>query len=412
MSHLSLLPGAAALALGVGLGLAERAVLDRRLSRIRHRITVTGTRGKSTVTRLVLGALHENGTLAMGKTTGSEPRLLGFNRGPGGEITSFETALARRPEGPNINEVRRLVKEAAARGAEALVAECMAVEPSYQEALSRHFLRANVTVIVNVLPDHLDVLPTLEAAAASFARTIPEKGLLVTVPGDFLPYFKKAARRRQAELLVADTAELPRGYTARFPYLVFPETLALALTTAMALGIKKETALRGMLKARPDPGVLLLQRISSAAGLPAAGVLIKAFAANDSASTLKIWNHFREKGLVNERTVVLMNCRGDRVERSGEFARNALPFMPADSLWVMGEVTGPVLARARQLPYREVLDLGGLCAAEVRRRLRERCSGGTVFFGAGNYGGLARELCLALEEDDQRGGEAKWLATK
>lgn len=398
--------------LGVGFGLAEKNLLNRRLARIRYRINVTGTRGKSTVTRLLLAALHENGTLAMGQTTGSEPRLLGFAREAGGEITAWESQFARRPEGPNINEVRRLIKEAAGRGAEALVAECMAVEPSYQEAFSRDFLKANVTVIVNVLPDHMEVMgPTLKEAASSFARTIPDRGLLVTSPGEFLPLFEREARRRKTRLLVAAEANIPRGYAARFPYLVFPETLSLALTTVMALGIKKETALRGMVKARPDPGVLLLQPIGgSGNGLPAGGVLIKAFAANDPVSTLKIWQHFKTKGLVNNQTVVLMNCRGDRVERSEDFARNVLPLMPADSLWVVGNVTGPVLARRKHLPYREVVDLGGVSATEVARLLRENSTGMKVFFGTGNYGGLARELCLDLAGDGAWEGDTRCTA--
>lgn len=409
-----LLPGAAALCLGLGLGLAEKTLLDRRLSRIRHRITVTGTRGKSSVTRLLLGALHENGTPAIGQTTGSEPRLLGFNYGPGGEIIAWERELVRRPEGPNINEGRRLVKEAAARGAEALVAECMAVEPSYQEAFSRHFLRSNMTVIVNVLPDHLEILgPTLKEAAASFARTIPEKGILVTAPGEFLPFFERKAHQKNTDLLVADTAAFPRGYTAKFSHLVFPDTLALALTAALALGVKKETALKGMLKARPDPGVPLLQPVKGSGNrFPADGILIKAFAANDPVSTLRIWRHFGEKGLINDETVVLMNCRADRVERSAVFARNALPLMPAASLWVVGEVTGPILARRKQLPYREVLDLGGRSAAEVGQLLREKSHNRQVFFGTGNYGGLARELCLALEQDNPRGGNSRCIAVK
>ena len=55
----------------IGLGLAEIIIHRRRLGRIPTRIHVSGTRGKSSVTRLVAAALREAGVPTAAKTTGT-----------------------------------------------------------------------------------------------------------------------------------------------------------------------------------------------------------------------------------------------------------------------------------------------------------------------------------------------------
>ena len=89
------------------------------------RININGIRGKSTVTRLITGIVTEAGYKTIGKTTGTSARMIYW-------FTDEEKPIVRRPEGPNIGEQRRVVKEAAKLKAEALVSECMAVNPDYQ----------------------------------------------------------------------------------------------------------------------------------------------------------------------------------------------------------------------------------------------------------------------------------------
>ena len=55
-------------------------------------------------------------------------------------------------------------------------------------------------------------------------------------------------------VIVADNSRIPDGFLEKFDYMMFPENAALALAVADALGIDEETAFRGMLNARPDPG--------------------------------------------------------------------------------------------------------------------------------------------------------------
>src|SRR5690606_38076875 len=121
----------------------------------------------------ITGILVEAKLRTVGKTTGTSARMIYWN-------TDEEKPIKRRPEGPNIREQKMVVKEAAQLKAEALVSECMAVNPDYQIVFQEKMLQANIGVIVNVLEDHMDVMgPTLDEIAEAFTATIPYNGQLV-----------------------------------------------------------------------------------------------------------------------------------------------------------------------------------------------------------------------------------------
>src|SRR5699024_185032 len=114
------------------------------------RVNVNGIRGKSTVTRLITGIIKEAGYKTIGKTTGTSARLIYWD-------TAEEEPIKRSPEGPNLHEQKMVVKRASQLEAEALVSECMAVNPDYQIIFQDKLLQANIGVIVNVLEEHMDV---------------------------------------------------------------------------------------------------------------------------------------------------------------------------------------------------------------------------------------------------------------
>ena len=70
-----------------------------------------------------------------------------------------------------------------------------------------------------------------------------------------------------------------------FSYIEHAENVALALRVCEDLGISREVALRGMWKARPDPGVLAAYELQF---FGRRIVFVNAFAANDPESTERI----------------------------------------------------------------------------------------------------------------------------
>ncbi len=179
----------------LALGIAERLARDRALAAVPIRIHVNGTRAKSTVTRLIWSALLEAGIPAVAKTTGTAPRLLLPDR----------RELELRRHGPaNVREQLALARRARRLGARAVVAECMAIEPTLQYVTERQMVRATIGVITNVRLDHTEAMGgDLAAIAESLANTVPERGVLVVSDSPFVPRLRTRASGLGTRLVVA-----------------------------------------------------------------------------------------------------------------------------------------------------------------------------------------------------------------
>jgi len=307
-------------------GFVEKRNCVKNRNHIKVRINVNGIRGKSTVTRLITGVLSEAGYQTMGKTTGTSPRI-------------GETPIIRKIEGANIKEQVKIIGLAAREGAEALVCECMAVRPEYQKVFQEQMLDANIAVIVNVKEDHLDVMgPSTDQIAQAFTTSIPYGGILIISDGPYRKYFEEIARERQTKVLVADDTSIPKGYFSKFNYLLFPENVSLALAAAKALAINKKVALRGMIKASPDPGALKMTYIPEYKTY-----FVNAFAANEPESTLAIWDLVRERhpeeygNMFKQPPVILFNGRPDRIERTEQYMNGFFTRIPGAILVGIGQ---------------------------------------------------------------------------
>ncbi|SES20110.1 poly-gamma-glutamate synthase PgsB [Salipaludibacillus aurantiacus] len=374
------------------LAVIERIKHQKNVESIPIRININGVRGKSTVTRLVTGIVKEAGYKTIGKTTGTSARMIYWD-------TPEEKPILRDPEGPNIKEQKRVVQEAADRGAEALVSECMAVNPDYQNTFQTIMLQANIGVIVNVLEDHMDMLgPSLDDVAESFISTIPYNGKLIVNDSPYVSFYLKEAEKRKTKLIVADASRITEDFLRQFPYVIFPENAALALAVAEALQIDEETARRGMLNAQPDPGALRIEEIESDGKK---SPFVNAFAANDAHSTLSIWRRVEQLGYETERPVVIMNCREDRVDRTEQFARDVLPEMKISVLVLIGESVGPIIEAVGNgsIQPGELVNMEGKSVEEAAAAVKQRVSG-DVMFGIGNIHGAAEELLAYLKDSE------------
>lgn len=370
-------------------GIVEWQQHKKKLHALPIRVNVNGIRGKSTVTRLITGILKEAEYKTIGKTTGTSARLIYWDQ-------EEEEPIVRRAEGPNINEQKMVVRKAADYGAEALVSECMAVNPDYQIVFQDRLLQANIGVIVNVLEDHMDVMgPTLDEVAEAFTATIPHNGHLIVSESPYVDYYKKEAAKRNTEVIVADNNRISEAYLTQFDYMIFPENASLALAVAEALGIDEETALQGMLNANPDPGAMQIQQVDEEDGK---AYFVNGFAANDPVSTINIWNRIVSQGYPKDRSIIVMNCRDDRVDRTIQFAEDVLPYLPIDTLVLIGTMADPVIkgVEAGEIQVNHMLDLQGASTEEIYEELSKRMAD-NVIYGIGNIHGAAEPLIAKLE---------------
>ncbi|PSL42718.1 poly-gamma-glutamate synthase PgsB/CapB [Salsuginibacillus halophilus] len=370
------------------IGLIERRRHQKRIDQLRLRVNINGIRGKSTATRLITGILKENGDHVLGKTTGTQARLLFWH-------TDEEEPIVRRPEGPNINEQMRIVHRAVAEDADVLVSECMAVKPEYQQTFQNHLIQSHISVIVNILEDHMDELgPTLDEVAKAFKTSIPKNGYLIMPDNPYIKEFRQLAEKRNTQLVIADEFEVDESFLLKFPYMIFPQNVSIALAAAHCMGIDRETALNGMLNASVDPGAMRITPVKDAV---APSYLFNAFAANDPTSTLNIWRRMGKLGYHDMETVVIMNSRDDRVDRTEQFARDVLPRMAADKVVLMGKNNEAILKAndAGMLQSPELIDMTNQPVDEVFKYLKG-LEAPAVFYGIGNIHGGGEALAELL----------------
>lgn len=377
------------------IAIIERLTHQKNIERIPIRVNINGVRGKSTVTRLVTGIVKEAGYKTIGKTTGTSARMIYW-------YTSNEKPIIRDPEGPNIKEQKRVVREAAEQGADALISECMAVNPDYQKTFQEILLQANVGVIVNVLEDHMDMLgPSLNHVAESFTTTIPYGGHLIINSSPYENFFRKEAKKRKTTVILAETTSVSEEYLREFPYIVFPENVALSMAVAKALGIDEETARRGMLHSQPDPGVLRVEQITNGTITSA---FVNAFAANDASSTLAIWKRLEQLGHMTERPIVIMNCREDRMDRTEQFAKEVLPNIISETLILIGKGTEPITDAVlkKKIPTTNIVNLQGKSSQDIKKVVYQHVNG-EMMFCIGNIHGAAEELLNMVQENPDTG---------
>ncbi len=306
---------------------------------------------------------------------------------------------------PNLIEQTRIVRRAVEERAEVLVIECMAVSPELQPLSELRLIQSTVGVITNARADHLDVMgPTVDDVARALAQTLPLRGHAFTAERDRLDILRAVARERGTDLHSVEAAGVTEIDLNGFDYVEHADNVALALAVCSHLGVDRATALHGMQQATPDPGAL--RRYTVALGAKEVE-FVNAFAANDPDSTALIWRRLGlDRAQSGVRRIVLANCRGDRVQRSGQIAELVARRVTADHVVLSGEGTALVALQAvsKGLDRAKLSDLGGLDAEQVYERILDLVEDRAVVVGIGNIVGLGQEIVLHFKNRAVRHG--------
>ena len=367
-------------------GWLESRCHQRNLACIPVRIHVNGTRGKSGVTRLIAAGLRAGGVRTLAKTTGTLARVI-FPDGT--EYPVF------RPARANIIEQLRIARLAAQQHVDALVIECMALNPQRQSLCELKLVRSTHGVITNARADHLDVMgPTARDVARALAGTVPVRGRLFTAEQTHLPVFIEAAQDRGSEVVpIVDDAVAAVSWDEldRFSYVEHPENVALALRVCAELGVERHIALQGMWAANPDPGVM---KVFQAAEGPKQLVFVNGFAANDPESTGKIWDMMVARHANYEQRIAVVNCRSDRPDRSVQLAEAVGTWQRADHYFLTGTATDVFrrVAASRGLSTTTMTPMDGAPARDIAQAIWQRANTSAMVMGMGNTAGPGMDL--------------------
>lgn len=258
----------------------------------RYRILVTGSRGKSSLVRLLHCALNHCEIPTYARITGVVPRELG----PASETNILRSA------GAHVEEMRWWLNQLPA-DCSGVVLENSAIAKDLQP-LAGQWLRPQVAVLANIFPDHQEVWgPTSDCAAMTLVAGIP-KGCPVVLPDQLKNHqlLCSLLKRKGCPIIVAETQHCGSCDFQQY-------NIQLALAALQFVGCEGSLALEGLEQLKPD---LFDFHVKYKAGVEFA----MAFTVNDVVSTIGL---FQSLNWREEETLLVFNHRSDRIGRLSSF---------------------------------------------------------------------------------------------
>ena len=344
------------------------------------RIHVNGTRGKSSVTRLIAAGLRGGKISTVGKTTGTMPRVI-F---PDGQ----ESAIIRLM-GANIIEQKYIFRFAKSLKPQAIVIECMAVNPVYQWITERLFVRSTLSVITNTRLDHVDLMgSTVESIAMCLSNTIPVNGICFTSEEHYFNTLHNVAKKRNCEIKKIRPYNVTDEEMTNFPYIEHKENVQLALAVCEQCGVSRADALSGMQSAKPDPGALKKYEITDR---DKKIVFYNVFAANDPDSTEFIYKLITSRLSPSATKMIMLNSRADRFFRSQQLIDICLN-IDVDYIILTGEIPDKVYhyALSKRIKKDKLISLGEIDPVKVYATTHELTKNESHIVGIGNIAGARK----------------------
>ena len=352
------------------------------LSSLPLRIHVNGTRGKSSVTRLVAAGLRAGGLKTYAKTTGTAPRVID----PEGK-----DRIIHRLRSPSIGEQVRLLKYFAQDKPDAVVLECMAVQPQYQWISEQEMIRSHIGVITNVRPDHVDEMGhSLNDIAKSLSNTIPRQGLLISGEESAYDIINNVAEGRGTKVLSVDESEISEETLDQFSYMEHPQNVALALEVCEHAGVDRDVALNGMVKVSPDLGALIAWKLDFRGSSVS---FINGMAANDPVSTLTIWNYTARRFSWNGDSCIFLNTREDRRTRSRQLLSLVMEEIKPDHCIIRGDNLEKMFSNLKHYsPNTKVTWIHAQGSVKTVSDVFSKLPDDSLIYAMGNQVGFGQEL--------------------
>jgi poly-gamma-glutamate synthase PgsB/CapB len=351
----------------------ERVVLNKLRRSIPMVIAVTGTRGKSSVVRMLASVLRESGRRVLAKTTGSQAQLVL----PDGTIQD----IPRRGI-VSILEQKKVLHAAAEFHVDCIVVEIMSIRAENHLVESQQILKPDIVVVTNVRRDHVEAMGETEQEIATVLRNDFTPGCTVYVPEEYAPLLVSSQPRNETIKM-----RLVRNENTQERATEFAENLNLVAAVSKDLGVADDVVDRGIQHARHDIGRL---RIWKHTIRGKSVYLVNAFAANDPDSTMIIYHKVAHAlSAAPSSFTGLLNLRQDRPDRTLQWIEalkrnSAILFKDIYAIDGHSQVVRRRVKTVSLLPRMDADELTGNLIDNMRE--------GDVLFGFGNIGGMGQSL--------------------
>jgi hypothetical protein len=350
---------------------------ERMLDQTPLRISVSGIRGKSGLTRMVEEALRQRGLSTYAKITGTDP--VSYKDG-------VAHAILRDPRKKSVLE-ETYWEAKKFWPFEAMVLENQAITPYTMRVFNHVYCRPHRLLITNIRHDHLaDIARTLPRMAAAFARSAPPGCAIISGERDLglRKVMRDEAQARDVRFIDAS----PRVNRA-VPGLESITILDALLRDVNLPGIPKEQ-MRAHRSRLEDVFRWRETSLEDVHWFHGAEI-------NDVDSTMAAINHIQHKRRLPVTMVAYL--RRDRTDRTASF----IPFFErmlntgrARKVYLAGHGAQQVAKRMKPLPVAVVEDDVSAVAALAKRLARE-CRGGGVVTVANAVPPWPRALARALD---------------
>lgn len=347
---------------------AEMHLLKKAVRSIPIRIHVNGTRGKSTVTRYIAAGLRAGGLTVAEKITGIIPTYIS----PG----QIQHVVQRRGI-PRVQEQVSIIRRAAVDRAEALVIECMSLQPEYQR-LEARIISPTISVITNIRNDHREIMgDSAEARTDSLCESILPGSTVVTAEQNVLKILKDRVTSKKGNVHVADPVE------GDFPTHIHNKNIDIAVKACMLAGIDRQIALKGILCSigKTDESILR-GRIDEKEF-----AFFNGFAMNDVESTANRIASLHHEYAGYE-TIVILNTRKDRPVRTKDFVDWISGFKYFSHVIVSGtHANAAIRWLLKESDRRNIVRWNSSDFTSVAKSISPILADRTLIVGIGNIGG-------------------------
>jgi len=368
----------------------ENFVHSSRLRRIPIRITVSGTRGKTSIVRTLASVFRCHGIQVLAKTTGSEATFIL----PDGK----EEAIKRRGK-TTILEQKKLIRKAVKLNAQCVITEIMSIHPECHSIETRKIIKPKFTILSNIRADHIHLAGKTKEELSTYILNDIYRGSRVFIHEDEInEYLVSGVTKIQANLFTVNkdaAQELKISPSASKRHL--PENLDLVYTASKQFGIDDESIATGIENARLDIGSLEIFRFEEG---EKEIFFVNAFAANEPESTMKLVH--KTIGIMegdHSPTAGLLALRSDRGERSRQWLEyltegkdhcfNPLFLTGAHSRILHRNIEGSEIIRERDPEC-------------ITRSMLAGCDTGTLVFGMGNFHGTGKRMVEYWKDEGLR----------
>lgn len=295
-------------------GLLENYLNYRNLKKIPIRILVNGTRGKTTVTRLIATTFQSYGIETIARTTGSQALILEKD----GNITSF-----KRKRGSRITELIPFVKYCSKNNVKCIVIECNALREENQKIISEKIIKPTHIIITNNYVDHIaEIGNSIEKTTYTLSQCVIEGSKLFVNEEFNLSYIPK-----NIEVTKSSKKENLCNYNDYVKQ--FPENLFLTIAFIKEFNIPLSFLEKASNKLKKDIG--MHRKFTCKKG----SLFLPLFSVNDitSFNSIIIRTNLSNFDSIN----FIFNNRKDREYRIKEFSSYLSNFNFPYNLYIIGE---------------------------------------------------------------------------